>query len=404
MTISDLINARMLVGEQMKLMLISSSFPDQGRPAGLFLPELIGELNDLGVQVHVLTQNCEASRTVTEVIRKNYSITRFGWHGGDLPLIALSERKILALPLMLEFFSRAMLAGIQIARKWRPDFLLAEWLIPAGLVAMMVSDFTRTPYGARALGSDVMIAAQKPGFRQIVQLVARRASALFADGFDLCARTSELAGGKTCHFSPTSRRLAPAASSYKLKRNAGAFVCCSIGRLHPVKGQDVLVAAMKILQDRGSPVQTVLVGAGPAQKPLTEQIANLGLEDQVFLTGRIEDQDLGALLQQVDAVVIPSRSESIPLVLGEALRAGRPLVVSDVGDMRKLVSSYNLGYVVPPEEPRALADAIDQLRMHPDRSSFTSRADELLELLSVRKSAQTMVTVIAQVLAGQGSS
>ena len=59
-----------------------------------------------------------------------------------------------------------------------------------------------------------------------------------------------------------------------------------------------------------------------------------------------------------DCVVIPSRSESIPLVFSEALRFDRELIVSDVGDMGTLGRQYGVAWVIPPEDPMALRAAM----------------------------------------------
>ncbi len=101
-----------------------------------------------------------------------------------------------------------------------------------------------------------------------------------------------------------------------------------------------------------------LVGAGEEKENLEKMILNLSLQQNVILTGRVADKDVAELLGNADCLVIPSRSESIPLVLSEGLAAGLPLIVSNVGDMGFLAEKYNLGYVVPAEDAEGLADAL----------------------------------------------
>ena len=74
--------------------------------------------------------------------------------------------------------------------------------------------------------------------------------------------------------------------------------------------------------------------------------------------GRVSDGELAEELYNADCVVIPSRSETIPIVLNEALQFGKRLIVTDVGDMGLIVRRYKLGEVVPAENPGALHRAM----------------------------------------------
>ena len=68
--------------------------------------------------------------------------------------------------------------------------------------------------------------------------------------------------------------------------------------------------------------------------------------------------DVSALYRAIDLLVIPSRSEGLPNVLLEALRHGRFAVSTRVGAVPDVLDGTRAGIVVPPEEPRALADAV----------------------------------------------
>ncbi len=109
--------------------------------------------------------------------------------------------------LVLQYLFNGFFAGRRICRSWQPDIIFAEWLIPAGFIARMLSLFSGIPYACRALGSDVYIAAENRLIRPVIRHIAGKSALLFADGFDLCRRTSALAGGKECFFAATSRKL-----------------------------------------------------------------------------------------------------------------------------------------------------------------------------------------------------
>lgn len=357
----------------------------------MFLPDLIHELNKLGCEVCVLTQNCNSDRTESRILWDGCKVTNFAWKGGDIPLIDLMEKPFAGVPLATQFFFSAIRTGRKIARKWKPDFIFAEWLIPAGMVAYVISKLTCIPYAVRALGSDILIGVEKPIIKNCLRLVARHAAVLFADGFKLCEKTSELAGGKECHFAQTSRNLSNRKSDFNWLDDAGFFTTCTIARLEKVKGHIYLVNAVRFLTNKGRAVRSYIVGNGEEYDYLSRRIRELGLENRVILTGRLEDGDITDLLQHVDCVIIPSLSESIPLVFSEAVSARRPLIVTDVGDMKYLVEKCNLGYVVPRRESRALADAIEKMSKNPNRSQFSNDSDKILNLLSLKDAARTIV-------------
>jgi glycosyltransferase involved in cell wall biosynthesis len=97
-------------------------------------------------------------------------------------------------------------------------------------------------------------------------------------------------------------------------------------------------------------------------------------------------------------VIIPSRSETIPLVLREAVEAQKPLIVADVGDMRYLVEQYRLGYVVPSEDHAKLAEAMERMSKIKNRSEFIQNRDSVISILSVEKAARTIYENLARYL------
>jgi glycogen(starch) synthase len=81
----------------------------------------------------------------------------------------------------------------------------------------------------------------------------------------------------------------------------------------------------------------------------------------VHLLGRLGDADVAAMLGAADVALVPSRYEPFGLVALEAMAAGTPVVVSDTGGLRDIVSDGTTGLMVPPGEPAALAEAVASL-------------------------------------------
>jgi glycosyltransferase involved in cell wall biosynthesis len=376
----------------MKMLLITSSFPNDKSIGGIFIPDTIRALNTLGVQVHVLTQNCDSSNSITNTLWDGCSITYFGWHGGNIPLVDLMRRRFSGIPLALQYFINGYLSGKTICRHWQPDIIFAEWLIPSGLIAAIISKFTKIPYCCRGLGSDVYLSSKNSLIRPFIKYVVRNSTYLFADGFDLCRKTSALADGKECHFAATARKLENKKSDFLHLDDAGIFTFCSLGRLHQVKGFDFLIKACSLLQKKNINFRCYIVGEGGEKEALENLIKNLALDKNVILTGRLEDGDLSDLFRHVDCIVIPSLSESIPLVLSEGVNSHKPLIVTNVGDMGYLAEKYKLGYVVEKENYNDLAEALIKMSNAKIRASFYDKHnyDELSSILSPESGAKAI--------------
>jgi glycosyltransferase involved in cell wall biosynthesis len=138
-----------------------------------------------------------------------------------------------------------------------------------------------------------------------------------------------------------------------------AQVVAAAGRLSPEKGFDHLIEAARLLAREPAETGFILFGDGPLREPLRAQVAAAGLEGQLVLAGFRDDLD--RLLPFVDLLVLSSLTEGLPNVILEAMAAAVPVVATAVGGVPELVEDGVTGYLVPPAEPRALADRIGGL-------------------------------------------
>ena len=133
------------------------------------------------------------------------------------------------------------------------------------------------------------------------------------------------------------------------------FAICSVGRLVKLKGFDVAVDTAKILSDEGIDFKWYIVGDGDEKENLACQIKNLGLEDKVVLTG--STQNPYSYMNMADVCVQLSEYEGRPLVVDEAQYLLKPVVASDIGAHRDLISNGVNG-VITPREPESVAKAV----------------------------------------------
>lgn len=170
----------------------------------------------------------------------------------------------------------------------------------------------------------------------------------------------------------------------------------AVGRLSPEKGVDVLLEAAAMLKAQHVPFELLLAGDGPERSALEAQAAALSLGDTVRFMGQVHD--VGALYRAIDLLVIPSRSEGLPNVLLEALRHGRFAVSTRVGAVPDVLEGSRAGIIVPPEDPRALADAIARALVERDAPGVADDRAAIIARFSLASRVQTLEGIHARVL------
>jgi glycosyltransferase involved in cell wall biosynthesis len=141
----------------------------------------------------------------------------------------------------------------------------------------------------------------------------------------------------------------------------------SLGRLHKVKGYDVLIAALAQLRAGGvtAPVQfeIEIAGDGDLREELMARASAAGV-DQLRFIGFTEPR---AFLASLHLYLQPSRSEGLCIAAHEAMQAGLPVLASAVGELPYSILEAQTGRLVPPDDPNALAKALAELLADPGR-------------------------------------
>jgi glycosyltransferase involved in cell wall biosynthesis len=151
----------------------------------------------------------------------------------------------------------------------------------------------------------------------------------------------------------------------------GQPVLGAVARLHPQKGIDVLLHAVRRLRDEVPDLAVVVVGGGEIESSLHALARELGLTDTVrFMGGRSR---FAPFLRLFDVAVLPSRWEGLPIILLEYLAAGLPIVSTNVDGCPEVLGADH-PELVPPEDVDALSAAILRLLRDPGLRSERSRA------------------------------
>jgi sugar transferase (PEP-CTERM/EpsH1 system associated) len=185
----------------------------------------------------------------------------------------------------------------------------------------------------------------------------------------------------------------------KLGIKADQPLLITVGRLSAVKDQAGMLQALALLKDISTqPPVLALVGDGPEKSTLVALADELGIYDQVRFLG--DRRDVPGLLAGADCFVLNSFSEGISKALLEAMAVGLPVVATNVGGNPELVGPKQTGLLVPPGEPKALAQALATVVLDKNLAQRLGRAgrERVEKSFDVRATARAYGKLFAELV------
>jgi colanic acid/amylovoran biosynthesis glycosyltransferase len=141
----------------------------------------------------------------------------------------------------------------------------------------------------------------------------------------------------------------------------------AVGRLIPKKGFSDLIRTCALLAQRGKSFRCEIIGEGPVENDLRDEIEQLGLQRYVVLAGAKPQSQLRRRLAGANVFALPSvidpegGMDNLPTVIMEAMATGLPVVSTNIGGIPEMVLQNETGFLVQPGDPLALADAIEKI-------------------------------------------
>ena len=149
------------------------------------------------------------------------------------------------------------------------------------------------------------------------------------------------------------------------------LVC--VGRLHPAKGQDVLIKALAILKRSLPDLSIEFIGDGPLKETCLQLAKELKVEDACIFLGALRHEEVLTRMALAAATVVPSRSEAFGLVNIESLAVGTPVVAARVGGIVEVIRDGVDGFLVSPNDPNAFAEKLNLILSNPNLRATMSR-------------------------------
>lgn len=372
----------------MKVLLAASTFPASDTDAApAFVKDLVIALKRAypSLEIDVLAPQY-LDETPPFTAREHYDEHRFRYFcprsqqklagRGIMPAIESNPALLLQVPFLFVAEGIAMWRHV---RRHKPDVIYAHWFTPQGVMAALVSGVTGVPWVLTSHANDVRIWRKLPLIgRFIVRWLLPRAArltavsaatrdkmrAFFSDAewVKLQARLDVLPMGVDVR----SLGAAPAESAGVLKSRYGFAdkqVIYFVGRLVEKKGVLFLLEAFARLQHRET-VALVIAGDGPLRADLEQRARALGLGESAQFVGYVSGQQKIDFLHLADIVAVPSiettsgDSEGFPVVIMEALAAGKVCIASNATGAEGVLVHGDNGFVVPQQDVGALTTAL----------------------------------------------
>ncbi len=267
--------------------------------------------------------------------------------------------------------------------------VIAGWL--AGKKVVWHINDTRSPTGIKSLfflasfAADCFIAA------------GERVREYYFDIFPLNRKPFRIvqAPVDTFFFDARLARPDPTLSSQK------GLKIVSIGNINPAKGYEYFIEAASLVGDCNVPVSFWIVG--PSYKNQEKYLEKLKMKERQCGNSAIHffgpSDDVRGVLKAADVYVCSSIHEASPISVWEAMSMGKPVVSTDVGDVKQFIKDGENGFIVPPREPEALAKKIELLCEDPQlREEFGRRARRIaIERLDIAVCAKRHEEVYREV-------
>lgn len=344
---------------QLTVLHLTTSFPTRESDAsGVFISNLLRALEKQRISNYVLTPASGVTISSTKVCRFRYAhrgLEKIANLPGGIPA---ALRKTPLLIFLLPSFLGAMAFHLIALAKY-VDIIHAHWSI-CGFIATLTKPIHRRPVLTTVRGSDIKWAEAFFPYKLLHEISIKGSSFTVGVSRKIVdnLRVNHPAMSHRFVFVPNG----VAETFFKVKQSrrlhAPAFRLLFLGNLIKGKGVDVLIQALSLV---GNGWRLTIAGGGPEMGNLKRLCRNLGIDRNVSFLGTVPPAQVPSLMTDHHVLVLPSYSEGRPNVVLEAMASGLPVVGSDINGMRELILDGETGYLVPPGNPKALAQKIELL-------------------------------------------
>ncbi|WP_267395093.1 MULTISPECIES: glycosyltransferase [unclassified Sphingomonas] len=391
----------------LRILTLSTLFPDATRPNfGVFVErQTLGLAARPGVKVTVVAPIGLPPTPLTRLLRPALLDvpTRERWKGLDVHRPRFTAVSATGGRWHARLLERALVPVLDAIRDDAGfDVIDASFFFPDGPAAVALGRRYGVPVSIKARGADIHHWGRAAVTRRQVLAAGQAADGLLAVSeamrADMVALGMPGAKIRVHHTGIDRDRFCPG-DRVVLKQALGVAgpLVLSLGALIPRKGHDIVIEAVATLPG----VTLIVAGQGPEQGRLAALAARLGISDRVRLVGPVQHAAMPDLVAAADLMALASASEGLANAWVEALSCGTPIVITDAGGAREVVTSGAAGRVVR-RDPTAFAGAIADVLARPPAPELVR---ETVAGFSWEANATALAEHLARLVArGQASS
>ena len=340
----------------MRILTLNHEYPPIGGGGGKACQDIVGELVHRGHELVILTSNFKG-------LPKAESYPNF-----NLIRVPTARRKLYQAGFLSMglYILQAVIKGLQIIKKWKPELIHVHFAVPAGFAAFVLHRLTGIPYLLTTHLGDIPGGSPEKTekwFRWVFPFTkpiwhdAAKVSTVSAFTASLVREKY----GITPIVIPngiTVRESLPI-----LRHNSPEILFA--GRFVAQKNLDVFMDVLESIRD--IPWKCVMLGDGPQYGHITSRIKQAGLSDRFSLPGWVEPAQVLSTMEQCDILFMPSLTEGLPVVGVQALEAGLAIIASNVGGFVDLVENDKNGILCFPMDRQTMVEGLRNLLSNQDK-------------------------------------
>ncbi len=382
----------------MRILFFNYEYPPLGGGAANATAYILKEYSqNLDLTVDLITTSIDSDYHL-EKLGNNIFIHRLPIGKNKNNLHFQSQKDILIYTWKALFFSR------QLILKNQYDLTHSFFTVPCGMISLIIKWRYKIPYLVSLRGSDVPGYSERFSFlykiiKPLIRLIWKNSRAVIANSAglkELALKTNPRQkigiiynGVDTSDFTPR-----PAS-----RPNDKFIITTGASRLTARKGIRYAIEAVKKLSSVYPELHLKIMGEGNQKENLENLVKKLELENNVKFLGRIPREKTAAYYQEASVFILPSFNEGMSNALLEALASGLPVIVTDVGGTRELITEGKNGFIVPLRDADAIASALKKLLKNPElREKIGAQNRQTAEKISWRKVSEEYIQIYKNII------
>jgi len=371
----------------MKILIFTASFPPPSAGGSIeYIFNIVSNLPRGSVVVHTSNADPLKARELDKSFPQRIIRNSFIIHVQE----ALKRRFLVRKLASLLQYILWPVVGLWLIIRERPDIIHIGEHNFAGVAARLAQRLLGIPYIFYTYAEEIPILSKRRLHNKIFLAILRRANIVIT----VSEYTRELliqigvsaariikilpAVSRNKRFVATSEQVETIRRKYNLVNHK---VLLTVGALEERKGHSAVIRALPDLKETFPDLKYIVVGTGPREKELKQEVEETGLSRQVIFTGRTDDIELSCLYEICDIFIMPHRqiettldTEGCPTVFLEASAHGKPVIGGNAGGVADAILDKRTGLIIDGKDARNVQIAISQLLQNPDWASALGRA------------------------------